>query len=258
MRQQIKKILDELLKNVGYELSRIGVKPMPGSVARPVGNMQFFLEDIRDRGFTPTAILDVGANNTSWSKIAKEVFPQADCFMIEPQIEMKPFLDSFCENFPGSKYFLAGAGAIAGELILNIWDDFSGSSLIAPESTQSKRVVEQRRIPIVTIDSLIENGNLPLPDLVKLDIQGFEIEALQGGLKLLENAEILILEVSLLRFKQGMPIFHEVIDFMANKNYLVYDFPGFLRRPYDGSLGQIDICFAKENGCLRKHHYWSS
>jgi hypothetical protein len=53
-----------------------------------------------------------------------------------------------------------------------------------------------------------------------------------------------------------MPIFHEVIAFMAERGYFAYDFPGFLRRPYDGALGQVDICFAKHDGVLRTTNRW--
>ncbi len=68
--------------------------------------------------------------------------------------------------------------------------------------------------------------------------------------------EVFILEVSLFKFLKDMPIFHEVISFMADKDYFVYDFPGFLRRSYDGALGQVDICFVKEGGLLRNYNRW--
>jgi hypothetical protein len=35
---------------------------------------------------------------------------------------------------------------------------------------------------------------------------------------------------------EGQPIFHEVVNFMAQRGYLVYASVGFLRRPYDGAL----------------------
>ena len=53
-----------------------------------------------------------------------------------------------------------------------------------------------------------------------------------------------------------MPIFSDVIKFMADREYEVYDFPGFLRRPFDGALGQMDICFVKRNGMMRKTNNW--
>jgi Methyltransferase FkbM domain len=118
---------------------------------------------------------------------------------------------------------------------------------------------KQRRVPIVTLDGLIDAGKMPVPEFAKFDVQGFELEALQGATKLLSQTEVFILEVSLFRFWQnGMqPIFHEVVNFMTDHGYLVYDFPGFLRRPYDGALAQVDVCFVKQDSALNQSQRWS-
>lgn len=251
----MKRLVKQAFQRLGYDVHRLD--RVVGSPARPVGNMRMLLEDLRARGLSPQSILDVGANKGRWSSVAKDVFLMANCFLIEPQIEMKPYLDAFCQEFPHSRWFLAGAGATPGELTLTIWDDLAGSSFLPPESEELKKAGKQRRIPIITIDSLIEDGAIVMPQLVKLDIQGFELEALRGGAMLFGSTEVFILEVSLFRFMEGQPLFHEVVAFMANRGYLVYDFPGFLRRPYDGALGQVDVCFVKHDGFLRAENRWS-
>lgn len=248
-------MVKKLFRWFGCEVHRLD-QGGAGTVARPVGNMQMLLEDLCVRGLTCRSILDVGANRGEWSRTAKGVFPAASCFLIEPQIEMSSSLDAFCQAFPGSRWFLAGAGAIPGELILTIWDDLAGSSFLPPESEKLKETGKQRCVPIITIDSLIENNLLEIPQLVKLDVQGFELEALRGGAILFRSTEVFIFEVSLFRFMEGQPVFHEVIAFMADRGYLVYDFAGFLRRPYDGAVGQVDVCFVKHDGFLRANQRW--
>ena len=76
--------------------------------------------------------------------------------------------------------------------------------------------------------------------------------------KVLAHAEVIIVEVSLFAFRDGpgMPVFPEVLNFMLERKYALYDFPGFLRRPLDGALGQCDVCFVKRNGFLRKSNNW--
>lgn len=220
-------------------------------------NMQFLLESLKERGLQPNWILDVGANKGDWSRIAKAVFKETNCFMIEPQLEMRPKLDRFCQRFPGSQWLLAGAGAAPGELTLTVWDDLAGSSFLPGQDDQLTKAGKQRRVPIVTLDSLVEENLLPLPDLVKLDIQGFELEALKGASKLLNHVEVFILEVALFQFLPGQPVFHDVIGFMRDRGYVVYDFPGFIKRPYDGALAQCDVCFVKHNSFLRSEHCWA-
>jgi hypothetical protein len=44
---------------------------------------------------------------------------------------------------------------------------------------------------------------------------------------------------------------------MGEKGYEIYDITEYLRRPYDGALGQIDIAFAKADGTLRNISRWA-
>ncbi len=252
----MKKLLKKIIKSTGYEIKKISSLPPVkiGSGNRPVGSMKFLLEDLRQRGMICKAILDVGANNAGWSRMAKEVYPEANFYLIEPQIEMKEHLDRFCRDFENSSYFLVGAGAKKDKLTFTIWDDLEGSSFLPKPNSNLK----QREIEIITIDDLLESSRMDFPEIIKLDIQGFELEALKGAEKTFGITEVYILEVSLFTFMNpGMPVFSDVINFMLEREYVVYDFPGFGRRPLDGALGQCDICFVKQNGFLRSSNGWS-
>ncbi|MDQ3021253.1 MAG: FkbM family methyltransferase [Bacteroidota bacterium] len=224
---------------------------------KPIGNIMSLLKDISERGIDFKYILDVGANLGEWARMAKEVFPDAVIYMIEPLSEMESNLKKICEEFPGSKYFPNGAGSKIEVHVLTTWgDDLAGANCLIPENEYIKSLNKQRMIKIITIDSLIENNEIEIPDLVKLDIQGFELEALKGASKILGKSEAFVLETSLFEFTNGTPLLSEVVSFMSNKGYEIYDFPGFLRRPFDGALGQIDIFFAKRNGLLRNSNNW--
>ncbi|MEO5999936.1 MAG: FkbM family methyltransferase [Chitinophagaceae bacterium] len=188
--------------------------------------------------------------------MAKNVFPESDFCLIEPQREMKDYLDGFCKEFKGSVYFLAGAGSKSGQLNLTIWDDLVGSSFLPKQDLNLEDQGKQRPVEIVTIDELIKSSKIGVPEIIKPDIQAFELEALNGATSTFGITEVFIMEVSFFRFAEAMPLFWEVINFMFQRDYVVYDFPGFARRPLDGALGQCDICFVKENSFLRSSHLW--
>jgi FkbM family methyltransferase len=256
----MKKLLKRILNSTGYEIRRTNnlESVKIGTDKRPVGSFKFLLEDLRNRGLNCKTILDVGANQGSWSRMAKEIYPEAKFCLIEPQIEMKEHLETFCRTFENSSYFLAGAGAQKDTLTLTIWDDLAGSSFLPKPNENLKGKGKQREIEIITIDDLVGSSKIEMPELIKLDIQGFELEALKGAEKTFGNTEVYILEVSLFPFGDvpGIPIFSDVINFMLEREYVAYDFPGFLRRPLDGALGQCDICFVKKNGFLRASNDW--
>ncbi len=251
----LKNLFKKSLQKLGYKLIKI-VPAHAGSPNRPPhASFSQVLEDLVARGFQSATILDVGANRADWSRIAKVVFKDSIFYLIEPQIEMEADLKNFCKANPGSKYFLCGAGSVDQSLTLTIWDDKAGSSFVPKEQDFFSYANEKRVVPIRTINSIISENTIEVPNLVKLDIQGFEIEALKGASDLFGKTEVFILEVALFKF-EGMPVFSEVVAFMESKGYVLYDFAGFSRRPYDGALGQCDVLFAKKDGFLTQYQQW--
>lgn len=225
---------------------------------RPIGNIGMFLEDLQARGFAPRGIIDVGANRGDWTRMALSVFPEAKILMIEPQREMQIHLDQLCSENHNLEFIHAGAGRESGQLIQTIWEDLAGSSFLPEPSQEKLQTGKQRITRIVTIDNLIENRSEFFPDLVKLDIQGFELEALKGSTSLFGRTQVFILETSLFEFMPNMPITAECINFMTAKGYEIYDVAEYRRRPLDGALGQIDLAFVLRDGAFRRSSVWEA
>jgi FkbM family methyltransferase len=242
----IKQIFQLLAHRFGYHILS------KNSIA---GDMALCLKGLKSRGLNPTNILDVGAHRGEWSRDTSKIFPEATYFLIEPQIELQKDINDFLKTQKG-KYILGGAGAEKGELLLTIWDDFAGSSFLLPDNEVSNTGKPQRKVPIYQIDNLISENEIPVPDICKLDVQGFELEVLKGATSLFGKTEVFILEASLFEFMPNQPILNEIIDFMYKRNYLIYDFPGFSNRPFDKALGQIDVCFVKKDSFLRANKTW--
>ena len=229
----------------------------PGSPGRPIGDVQLFLEDIKARGFMPRGILDVGANRGSWTQMALSVFPTAQAVMIEPQDEVESFLKDLVSSDARCQYFKVGVGREAGELVQTIWEDTYGSSFAVPPDQDLLKTGKQRITPIRTIDDILEEISEKFaPDLVKIDIQGFELEALRGALSLFGNTEVFVLETTLLSNNPLWPETRKVIEFMGERGYEIYDISSYLRKPSDGSLAQVDFAFVKDKGKFRQNLKW--
>jgi FkbM family methyltransferase len=229
----------------------------PGSRQRPIGDVRSFLEDVRARGFLPRGIIDVGAHRGEWTRMTAAIFPEARILMIEPLDEMEADLRETARDLPNSVYVRAGAGRQTGELYQTIREDLAGSSFLPKIDADKIQAGSQRKTRIVTLDSLTAEHPGFRADLVKLDVQGYELEVLAGAEALLGSTELFILETSLFSSSRRLPSTRDVVAFMAEKGYELYDITGYLRRPLDGALGQIDLAFARRDGILRGSTKWA-
>lgn len=245
-----------ILASVGIEV-KMPKRTPPTSICRPIGNIRSFLEDVRARGFTPKGIIDVGAHKGDWTLMASSVYPEANFIMIEPQDEMTTYLEKICSNNPKCEYVKAGVGRENSVLTQTIWDDYAGSSFLPEANTQQLARGIQRKTKVISIDHVLESRNGFSPDLIKVDVQGFELEVMRGACSAFGNTELVILETNLFEFIQGMPLAIDCINYMHQNGYQIYDITEFLRRPYDGALGQVDFAFAKNQGILRSSNQWS-
>jgi FkbM family methyltransferase len=252
--QIMKQLIQNLLGKFGYAIRRTSTLRghNPGSTTRPIAQMPLFLEDIKARKFIPKGIIDVGANSGEWTQMALSVFPNTPVIMIEPQDEMEPFLNEVIKRIPNTYFIKAGAGREPGELVQTIWEDHAGSSFLPTVNPESLKAGKQRRTKIITIDDALA-ASFPqfVPELVKLDIQGFELEALSGAKTLFGKTEMFILEAALFSAMPNQPLVREIISFMFERGYELYDVPGHYRRPSDGALSQLDLAFVKASGMFR-------
>lgn len=216
----------------------------------PVGDLPSFFSNLKARGFQCKTVLDGGAYRGWFSIHVMEHFPEATCYLVEPLIEMQEELTAFCEVYPRSKYFPIALGAEDTTLSLRTYRDLKWSGFmetgVPAKEERTPRIVDVKRI-----DTLLQNGQIQVPDLVKLDVQGYELEVLKGAESLFGKTEMFILEVSLQNKHKSFPLFADVVDFMKQRDYLVYDFSGFLRQQ-DSSMIECDVVFVKRDSALRK------
>ena len=215
--------------------------------------MEVVLDHLVKKGFQPQVILDVGAAKGCWSELAKRFYPQAQFYLLEPLSRNVPRLQELSSKFPSFHYVSCAAGESPAEMFIHVAPDGDGSSLL---SFGRARQPQDEKVKVVTIDSLLANGTVRPPQLVKLDVQGYELRALAGGARLFDTAEVIILEVSLYEFLPGIPLFHEVVAYMAERGCVVFDVAGFLKRPFEDDLGQADLVFVKRDSPLVAVKRW--
>jgi len=215
-------------------------------------NLSSVLGHIKEKGFSPKSIIDVGIAYGTPGLYG--VFENAQYLLVEPLEEYTDVMEDICSKF-NAKYVIAAAGAEITETVINVHPDMSGSSILK-ESEGEHIDGEPRTVKVTTLDFEAKKAGLTGPYLIKLDVQGFELEVLKGASEIIKNTDVVIMETSLFQFYKNSPEFHEVIAFMADMDFSVYDIFGASYRPLDDALGQVDILFVR-NGCFLRgsDHY---
>lgn len=214
------------------------------------------LRQTKKVGFMPTMVIDVGAAIGTFTRECYTIFPNSRYLLVEPLKENKEYLDKVTKTISNAEYVLAAATAESGEITINVHEDFFGSSIYLEKEIDLDGV--PRSVPAITLDDICKDRDVPGPYLIKVDVQGAELDVLSGAKGILSKTEYIILEVSLFQFVKGGPQLYDIVTFMKSHGFVVYDIFGGHYRPLDGALAQVDMAFVKENSQFRKHHIYTT
>jgi hypothetical protein len=105
----------------------------------------------------------------------------------------------------------------------------------------------------VTIDGLVAEHRLEGPFLLKLDVQGYELEVLAGAEATLANTEAVIAEASLWadRKRPEMTRLIDLMNWFDRRGFVLYDVAQIVRRKLDDAITEMDLVFCPASSPLR-------
>lgn len=229
----LKDIISLVRKSSSYLLGRHHVPPEEVAYRR-----------LLMKGFQPAFIIDVGAYEGNWTRLARRIFSDVPVLMIEPQQAKKAILDAVCRELSHVNYVPAVLSRARGERV-EFFQMETGSSYFAERSNASRSSVI---LETTTLDDIA--SAIPGPVFLKIDVQGAELEVLRGGQNVLGLCELVQLEVALVPYNEGAPTMLEVLTYMRERDFVPLDISGF-SRPNGVDLAQIDMLFVPSSSNLR-------
>ena len=218
-----------------------------------VPTMEHCLRNLHMLGYRPNIAVDIGAYEGEWTHLCKKVFPSCAVLMVEAQEKKRAYLEQLSEQLSDTKVKIALLGAEQGANVAFYMQETASSVL--PESAKAKQAPHQL-LPMDTLNAVTRRMGISKCDLMKLDVQGYELEILKGGNRIMNGCEVIIMEVSLLAIHEGVPLLLEVVNFMDSHGYRAYDLCGLCRRPLDKALWQIDLVFVEKSSKLMESCAW--
>jgi FkbM family methyltransferase len=215
-------------------------------------HMYWSISNLRKNGLDAKQIIDVGAYKGEWTHDVLKIFPGAEYLMIEANPERDKDLAAFltAHKNPRVRYELALLASQTGENKVFHVMDTASSVLDEHKDTTADKV----QLTTHTLDEIARKNGFTNVSLVKLDVQGYEVEILKGGEGVLRQAEAILMEVSLLDIHKNVPLLREVLNFMYEYQFVAYDICSVAaRRPMDRALWQTDVLFVKEDSRYRSN-----
>lgn len=214
-----------------------------------------FLKHIRRLGYNPRTIIDVGAANGTFDLY--DIFPGSHHLLIEPLVEFQLRLEKLTKSMINAELIIAAATKKSGAITINVHPDLVGSSLYLEDENSDVNGVP-RTVQGITLDEICQEKELKSPYLVKIDVQGAELDVLEGAQRTLKETDVIVMEISLFQFFANGPQFFDVVNYMNEQDFVVYDIFDNQYRLLDGAMSQVDLAFVKKNGRFRKHHYYAT
>lgn len=257
-------MIKKFKKNIKKILNRLGYTLIRNKTFQSIGSNDFGIYEKNDllhnfynvlinQNYIPTVIYDIGANKGTWTKECLEFFPNATYYLFEPQINLKRDIELIIQKNENIKLFTVGVGDTNGELDFTIHERDDSCSFRYSKFEAKQRGFKQIKASVVTLDDFVKENKLKLPSILKIDAEGLDLAVLEGGKKLVQSAEIIMIESGIMN-KSIKNSALNVLNYLDQIGFRLFDVTD-INRPFPNNiLWLCELVFIKKGGILDKEY----
>jgi len=169
-------------------------------------------------------IIDIGANKGQFSLVARKKFPKARIDSFEPLSEAADVFDKVFKNDNNTFLHRMAIGKKEDMATIHVSNKDDSSSLLPIGKNQialfpGTEELEQRSIKVAPLERIIGRNDIQQPAMLKIDVQGYELEALYGCQSLFDKISYIYCECSFFELYEGQALTHEIIDFLNQNGF---------------------------------------
>lgn len=241
--QRLNRIIKLTFRKLGLELQRFDTANTDESIL-----IRMF-ELLR-----PRVLLDVGANVGQYALQARELGYEHLIVSFEALPDAHAKLK---ENARGDDKWViapcAALGGSAGTASINVAGNSQSSSLLPMRAEHVNAAPDSRYVGTVQVDvrrldeqcETLVPGNTPV--FLKIDTQGYEREVLKGATRLLPRVAGLQLELSLVPLYDGCPMMMDMVTYVQQLGFELFNLSPTFKDPRTGRLLQADGFFVRRS-----------
>lgn len=202
------------------------------------------------QGVISKTVLDVGANVGQFAVACAKIFPGVAIHSFEPLPHCLEQLHRNVARLDRVHVYPVALGAGDGEVIMHVNSHSHSSSVLALGERHRRAFPEAKeiqtiRVPMSTLDRELRSVSLESPVLLKLDVQGYEPQVLNGASETLRRVDYVLLEASFRPMYEGEETFMEIARMMEDRGFEFLRPVSWLGDPTNGEILQMDALFAR-------------
>ena len=202
--------------------------------------------DINDR----VVFFDGGAHNGEFASNFCKSFRNIEVHAFEPNPELLDTLQDNITPWPHTINPMA-LGEEPGHTMFNIGESPMTSSVLSNNENGRAfyndviRTKETLTVPVTSLDEYAKQNNINRIDILKLDLQGYELHALKGARQLLENKQIscIFTEINFMPFYDGSALFSDLDQYLRKMGYQLHNLYNLATRNSNQQLTGGDALF---------------
>jgi FkbM family methyltransferase len=169
------------------------------------------------RDLDVSTAVDVGANRGQFTLLIAGLFPTARIFAFEPLQGAFSVLQAVTASLPRVEVFDVGIAPARGEMPLHVARASDSSSLLPITDRQTMLfpgtgLTRVEPVRVGPLDDFVSPEQLTGPTLLKIDVQGYELEVLQSARRLLPHVDAVYVEASFVTLYDGQALADRVVD----------------------------------------------
>jgi FkbM family methyltransferase len=200
------------------------------------------LGHIRDLGWTPGAVIDIGVERGTRGLYS--AWPEAPICLVEPSPRALVYMQQVAQRYPNVHIYNVGASNYTGEAPGRAYQDLVNVAIGGPKTGWTATA-----FPVMTCDDIVRDAGLQGPFLYKLDTDSHEREVLEGSAETLVRTDVCIVEINVFNSYKGRITPDEMWRTLHDKGFALFDFAGSALAE-SGLLRTMDLVFVRVGSAL--------